>query len=207
MAWPVSSAGNSVGVRLSSPGKRLGAHLLEILLVIVTLGIGWAVWSLVVWGRGQTPAKQLLGMRVVALETGRPAKWGKMFLRDFIAKGLIFGFIGRILVIPWLLASIWLLWDKNKQELWDKVADTIVVDDPRSQLVGAARTAVGTPAVAAAEPAPSTGALSATSYSGAPGRASEPGNAEPSRFCTACGTAFEPADAPFCAHCGAPRGG
>jgi hypothetical protein len=50
-------------VRLASAWRRLAGHLLEIVLVVVTLLVGWIVWSIIVWGRGQTPAKQLLGMR------------------------------------------------------------------------------------------------------------------------------------------------
>src|SRR5881275_1386914 len=69
-------AGLPPGVRLSSPGRRLGAHLLEVLLIVVTLGLGWMVWSLIVWARGQTPAKQLLGMHVVKLSAASPAGWG-----------------------------------------------------------------------------------------------------------------------------------
>jgi uncharacterized RDD family membrane protein YckC len=195
------------GVRLSSAGKRLGGHLLEILLFIVTLGIGWLIWSLIVWSRGQTPAKQLLGMRVVALDSGRPARWGKMFLREFVAKGLIFGFIGGLLFFPWLLASIWLLWDKNKQELWDKVADTIVVDDPRSQLAALGQAAMGPQAVAAVAQPPQPTAATAAVHAVTPGPLSEPGDGEPLRFCTACGAAFEPGDSVFCAHCGAARSG
>ena len=54
-----------VGVTISSAGKRLGAYLFEVVLCTVTLVIGWMIWSLIVFGKGQTPAKQLLGMKVV----------------------------------------------------------------------------------------------------------------------------------------------
>ena len=56
-------------MRLSSPAKRFAGHMLEIGLLIVTLFAGWVVWSVIAYGRGQTPAKQLLNMRVVKLET------------------------------------------------------------------------------------------------------------------------------------------
>src|SRR5262249_58630309 len=64
------------GVAISSPGKRLGAHLLDGVLMVVTLFLGWAVWSLIVYAKGQTPGKQLLGMKVVRLRTGGRAGWG-----------------------------------------------------------------------------------------------------------------------------------
>ena len=50
---------------LASRGRRLGAFLLEPLLFAVTLVVGWLIWSLIVYSRGQTPAKQVLKMRVI----------------------------------------------------------------------------------------------------------------------------------------------
>src|SRR2546423_14527620 len=74
------------GVRLASAAKRFGGYLLEILLIVVTLFIGWLVWSLIIYSRGQTPSKHLLKMRVVKLESGTAAAWGTMFVREWIAK-------------------------------------------------------------------------------------------------------------------------
>jgi hypothetical protein len=131
--------GLPTGVRLSSPARRLGGYLLEAVLVAVTLGIGWFVWSLVVWGRGQTPAKQVLRMRTVTLEAGTSASWGRMFLREFIAKPLI-------AAVSWLtlgIANFWLVWDKQNQELWDKVVGTIVVTDQDRALLEKKRYAIG----------------------------------------------------------------
>src|SRR5690348_8812519 len=102
------------GIQLSSVGRRFGAYLLESVLMIVTLGIGWLIWALIVFGKGQTPAKQLLGMRLVILETGRPAGWGRTFLRESFVKGIIGAAVGWM-VFPYF----WLLWDKDRQELWD----------------------------------------------------------------------------------------
>jgi len=89
-------AGIPAGMELSSVGKRLGGYLLDLLLVIVTLVIGWIVWSLIVWGRGQTPGKQLLKMRCVKLSTGRRATWGTMALREFVGKYLIMTLISTV---------------------------------------------------------------------------------------------------------------
>jgi uncharacterized RDD family membrane protein YckC len=115
---------------LTTPGRRLGQYALEILLSIVTLFIGWAVWSLVVWSRGQTPAMQVLHIRVVKLSTGQTATWGTMALREFVAKGLIMGVISAVFFPAWLVLAFMLLWDEQRQELWDKIAGTIVVNDP-----------------------------------------------------------------------------
>jgi uncharacterized RDD family membrane protein YckC len=122
--------GLPLGVHLSSPGRRLGAHLLEIPLAVVTLGIGYLVWTLIVFGRGQTPGKQLLGMRTIKVRQARRASWGQMFLREFIAKPVIW-------IAAWFtlgIVNLWLVWDKNNQELWDKMIGTVIVNDPNKQL-------------------------------------------------------------------------
>ena len=123
--------GAPAGVRLSSPGRRLGAYLLEALLAMVTLGIGYLIWTLVAFAKGQTPGKQALRMRVVSLQTGKPASWGTMFVREFIAK-LVIGFLS---VLTLGIINFWLLWDSNHQELWDKLVGTLVVDDPNNAMV------------------------------------------------------------------------
>jgi uncharacterized RDD family membrane protein YckC len=120
------------GVQISSAGRRLGAWALDVLLLIVTLFIGWLVWSLIIWGRGQSPGKQLLHMRVVYLQSGAHVSWGRMAFREVICKGVI-GIVAGITLIGYIL-YFWLLWDAKRQELWDKMADTIVVDDPRDAL-------------------------------------------------------------------------
>jgi uncharacterized RDD family membrane protein YckC len=120
---------------------------------MVTLVIGYLVWMLIVFKNGQTPGKQLLGMRAVNVTIGEPAGWGRTFVREIIAKPLI-GYVVGWLVIPYL----WLLWDKDNQELWDKIVDTVVVDDPNHQL-----TSKTTLLPAQAEPALLTSGESSTS--------------------------------------------
>lgn len=119
------------GVVVSTAGRRLGGYALELLLVIVTLFIGWLAWSLVVWGNSTSPAKQLLKMKVVKKDTGLRASYGTMALRELVGKWLIVGLvIGSICGIVALILDFMLLWDKDRQQLWDKIAGTIVVDDP-----------------------------------------------------------------------------
>jgi uncharacterized RDD family membrane protein YckC len=118
------------GVTLSTAGLRLGGYILESVLVVCTLVIGWIIWAFIVFQYGQTPAKQLLRMRVVYPPEARTARWWRMFFREFIAKPII-GFLAAFtLLIPYF----WLLWDQNRQELWDKMATTIVVTDQQDQL-------------------------------------------------------------------------
>ena len=121
--------GVPVGFELSSKLKRFGSALLEALLVIVTLGIGWLVWSFIVWGRGQTPAKQVLGMRITDTQTLRAATWGTMALREIVGRWLL-----GIVPLYTLISCIVLLVDDRSQALWDKIASTVVVNDPDRRL-------------------------------------------------------------------------
>jgi len=120
------------GISLSTAGRRFGGYLLEIVLIICTLGIGWLIWAFVIFGDGQTPAKRILNMRVISIQQARAAGWWRMFFREFIAKTLI------AFVSVFLIPYFWLLWDRNRQELWDKMATTLVVGDPADLLQPAA---------------------------------------------------------------------
>jgi uncharacterized RDD family membrane protein YckC len=115
-------------LQLSSPGKRFGAWLLEILLIIVTLVIGWLIWWIIDWSKAQTPAKQLLKMRIVRMDENRPATMGEMAIRELVGKYLLanvtFGIstiVGGIMIISD---------DRGRQAVWDKIATTTVVEDP-----------------------------------------------------------------------------
>ena len=133
--------------RLASPGKRLGAYFLDILVpavalilifgitvagattgteagigVGVLLGIvlflGYIVWALILFAKGVTPGKKLLGMRVIK-EDGTGAGLFTMLIREWIGKaisGMIFS-----------LGFLWILFDRDKQGWHDKLMSTYVV--------------------------------------------------------------------------------
>jgi uncharacterized RDD family membrane protein YckC len=115
------------GVGLASPWARLGARLLEVVLGVATLGIGWLIWAAILAGSGQTPAKRLLNQRVISSETIRPVGFARMFWVRGLLAGVIAYFavaftIGILLFMPF--------WDKHNQNIWDKVSGTYVVTDP-----------------------------------------------------------------------------
>ena len=124
------------GVELSSVGRRLGGYLLDGVLAVVTLFIGWLIWSLIVWNTSQTPAKQLLKMKTVKKDTGERATYGTMVLREVVGKWLIVNAaLGSLCFLATIVLDFMLVWDKDRQELWDKIAGTIIVDDPNNSLV------------------------------------------------------------------------
>ena len=147
---------NELKFKLASPQHRLGGYAVNSALAFVTLGIGWFVWSLIVWGQGQTPGHQILKMRVYSAKSHKPATWGKMFKRMvvvplfyslpvFIYIGLgfwliagdthktlgifllIFGYVISLVIN--LLDSLWIFKGEVRQRLVDVFADTVVINE------------------------------------------------------------------------------
>ena len=118
------------GTVLANPGRRIGAYFLAIPLAIVTLGIGYAIWGLIVWGNGQTPALQVLGMRVWRPETGKVAGFWYMALREIVG-GIVTGALG---IITELTSFVLFVAGKEHKALHDWIAGTVVLHDPNKIL-------------------------------------------------------------------------
>jgi uncharacterized RDD family membrane protein YckC len=114
-------------VIIANPWIRLGSYFLELILGVVTLWIGWLVWAAFTGPTGQTPAKRLLNLRVIRAETMQPAGLAKMFW----VRGLLAGIVAYVAVVFTLGIILFMpFWDRNNQNLWDKVSNTRVVSDP-----------------------------------------------------------------------------
>jgi len=118
------------GTVLADPGRRIGAYFLAIPLAIVTLGIGYLIWGLIVWGNGQTPALQVLGMRCYRPEDNRIAGFWWMALRETV--GLILDAI--LWIVTELISFIFMLTRPDRRTLHDLVAGTVVLHDPNKVL-------------------------------------------------------------------------
>ena len=116
---------------LASLARRLGARCLDTVIIVFTLYIGFFIWSLIVYGRGQSPGKQLVGIYAARIDNPESRlSWGLMFLREFILKGLVFGMFLSVATsgIVWVLDYLWALWDGSghSQTLHDKVIKSSV---------------------------------------------------------------------------------
>jgi uncharacterized RDD family membrane protein YckC len=93
-----------------------------------TFAIGWIGWSMFAWRRGQSPAKQLLGMYVV--HDGLRATWWRMCARELLCKGvagaLCFGFALPTYGASLIPYYLWLILDPGHKALWDRFAGTQV---------------------------------------------------------------------------------
>jgi uncharacterized RDD family membrane protein YckC len=114
------------GTALASVGRRIGAYFLAIPLAIVTLGIGYIIWGLIVWPNGQTPTLQLLNMRAWRPETGKVAGFWYMALREIVGR-----FIDGILsLITAITSFVLFVAGKEHKSLHDLIAGTVVLYDP-----------------------------------------------------------------------------
>jgi len=120
------------GFRYASFQHRLGAYALDAVLSVLTLGIGWLIWSVIVWGEGQTPAKKILKIRVRHFETGAVATWGHMAVRELlvpltvvIASSLTSG----IAAVAWIVVEIVFYFTKNNRTLRDIWVKTAVINE------------------------------------------------------------------------------
>ena len=119
-------------MRYASFQHRLGAYALDCVLSFITAGIGWLIWSLVIWGQGQTPGKQILKIRVRGAETGAVASWGHMAVREFlvpltviVATVITYG----VALVAWIIIEIVFYFTKNSRTLRDLWVKTAVVNE------------------------------------------------------------------------------
>ncbi len=119
--------------RIASPSRRLGAYILDYMLVGIValiasslgepavmgiLFIAYAIFALVLFARGTTPGKMLLGLHV-AKENGEKAGFFIMLVREVIGKALS--------LIAFGLGFLWIILDKENQGWHDKLMSTYVV--------------------------------------------------------------------------------
>ena len=128
-----SSEVSQLGLPFATPLLRCGAAFLEAALAIVTLGIGWFIWWLILISKGLTPARQILGLRIVNAKTMQPVSSSQVFLRGFVVYFLAFSALSSALSLVlfgagWLftLVSALLVFRSSRQTLWDQMTGTTV---------------------------------------------------------------------------------
>ncbi|MFC0388078.1 RDD family protein [Muricoccus vinaceus] len=93
-----------------SPGSDILLQLISALIILLF----WVT-------RQATPGKQLMRLRVVDAETGGTPPWPRLVAR----------YLGYILSsIPLGLGYLWMIWDPRRQCWHDRIARTLVVQDP-----------------------------------------------------------------------------
>jgi uncharacterized RDD family membrane protein YckC len=121
-----------MNLRYASFQHRLGAIVLDATLIVLTLGIGWVIWSFIVWGEGQTPAKKILKLRTINFTNGRSASWGHMGIREGlipITVSIASSVTGGIAYIAWIIVEIVFYFTKNQRTLRDYWVKTAVINE------------------------------------------------------------------------------
>ena len=124
-------------LQTASAMRRLAGYVVDSIIAVLTFGVGWLVWFLIVAQRGQTPGKQVLSMYIIRAD-GTRAGGGYTWARELIIKTLLFGgvfailgaFTGGLGQLLWVIPALWVLFDGNSQAGWDKIASTYVAHSP-----------------------------------------------------------------------------
>ena len=121
-------------MRYASFQHRLGAAALDAVLMVVTLGIGWLVWALILWNEGQTPAKKILKLRTYSFETGTVATWGHMSVREVLIPGTVsivsyIPYIGWAIAIAYTVVEIVFYFTKGQRSFTDHWAKTAIINE------------------------------------------------------------------------------
>ena len=121
---PSSNSGSQgSGVVPCGNGVRFGALLLDSLLFVVTCGIGWLMWSIILWQQSTSPAKKMLNLKIVDINTGAPASMVQMLLREGLGKIVLSAITG----IVGIVSAILILVVPSRQGVWDYISKTTVV--------------------------------------------------------------------------------
>ncbi|MGH3915231.1 MAG: RDD family protein [Pseudonocardiaceae bacterium] len=117
------------GWTLATRRRRAAAWALDLVLILVTLGIGWAISAWRLWAHGTTPGKARLGLVVFATDTRLPATQARMALRGLVYRslanliGLATAGIGWIYVLAGANGT-------TRRTLYDDWSQTIVLAGP-----------------------------------------------------------------------------
>ena len=132
MTQETTNSSNDMNLRYASFQHLLGAIVLDATLMILTLGIGWLIWSFIVWGEGQTPAKKILKLRTINFTNGRPATWGHMGIREGlipISVSIASTITGGLAYIAWIIVEIVFYFTKSQRTFRDYWVKTAVVNE------------------------------------------------------------------------------
>ncbi|MYD52788.1 MAG: RDD family protein [Chloroflexi bacterium] len=105
--------------------RRLAGELLD-LLIFLLLPV-WLYWMWFTSREGQSPAKSLLDLYVIA-ESGQPITPQRMWVRELLIKRLLLGLIGYLFTLlgPIINAG-WILLNPDRQCVHDRMVGTLVV--------------------------------------------------------------------------------
>ena len=138
--WDSQPTVATPSMRMASSQHRIACLVLDTVLLFLTLGFGWLIWSLFTWKEGQSPAKKILKIRVYDAQSHQPVTWGHMAIYELLfgmAVGMIcsvinfltFGLLGSFAYfVMWVTDFCWYWKDGKKRTIRDNIVKVIVVN-------------------------------------------------------------------------------
>ena len=138
--WDAQPISISRSMRLASSRHRIASMLLDSLLIFVTFGIGWLIWSLFTWKDAQSPAKKILKIKVFRDDSRGQVSWGHMAIYELgfglavaaicsVINLITFGLLGSLAYfIFWVTDFCWYWKDGKQRTIRDIVVKVIVVN-------------------------------------------------------------------------------
>lgn len=110
VAWGVGEGARGLAGPLgSSDYAGLG-------IISVSGAVFFAYWAAMEWRTGMTVGKKVLDLRVVGTDGSRPGLWQAAV-----------GSFGKAFVLPADVFFGWMITNRNRQRIFNKIADTFVV--------------------------------------------------------------------------------
>lgn len=112
--------------------RFLGDVLLEAILILGTLFVGWFVWLVFTARTSQTPAKRLLKIYVVDATTATTVSPSKLWVREYFVKLMLLPAVSvATTAAGFLVDGMWVFFDKRRQALHDKIMSTHIAHAPQ----------------------------------------------------------------------------
>ena len=115
--------------QLAAPETRIYAFLADLAIGFVTLGIGWLIWSVILWSQGTTPGHKLLHQTIVDEKTLQPLTWDRMAIRELLFKGFIGGILSSLTYGLFYLADALFIFREDRRAIHDHMARTLVIQN------------------------------------------------------------------------------
>ena len=134
--------------KLAPLSNRFGCSLLGFILRPITFNIGYLIWSIVLWQKGDTPNKKIVGLKIISTETLKPISARHLAIRQIgipaafpflgllsVAIALLLNlgplfsqFMAASILVIWILDKLWIFKGDKKQRLTDVWCKTYVIN-------------------------------------------------------------------------------
>lgn len=120
---------NTQTQQLAAPETRIYAFLADLAIGFVTLGIGWLIWSAILWNEGTTPGHKLLHQTIIDEKTFQPLSWNRMAMRELLFKGFLGGMLSSLTYGLFYLADGLFIFREDRKAIHDIMSRSLVIQN------------------------------------------------------------------------------